>query len=155
MGKGLAVEIGKIKDIRGRRIVAYYARLADLSARAETPDKALEQLAEMVTKACTFSIPRIVTFKGFAGIAFASLYSWRTILIFPDGHHTESSGYGDAKDAEESVREHIAQLVYPDADAVQVVKGTARESSFLSWTQWQDEHRAGMHRDTHPVTTRG
>lgn len=155
MGKRLAVEIGKVKDIRGRRIVAHYARLADLSARAETPDKALAQLAEMVNKACTLSIPRIVTFKGYAGIAVAALDLWRIILIFPDGHYTESTGYRNAKEAEESVREHIAQLVYPEADAAQVVKGTARESSFLSWARWQDEHKAGMHRDTHPVTTRG
>lgn len=146
----IEIQVSKLKNIRGRRILGYRATFADLSADADTPQHAAAKL-EAILQAratCDRHEDRSIVFGEYCAHIWRGFYGINSRLFHPAGHVSSQSHTGDIEKAEREVRLHIAQLCYPAANASDVIKavGTQIEfdadlCEFVSWCEFQDRYK--------------
>ena len=146
----IKVNVSKLKDVRGRRILGYRASLADLYADGQTPQEATEKLSAIVhaRSTCDRHEDRSIVFGEYCAHIWRGFYGIDSRLFHPDGHVSSHSHTGDIYKAERSVRLHIAQLCYPASNASDVIKAIGTESEydtdireFTSWCEFQDRYK--------------
>lgn len=140
----MEITIRKVKDIRGRRIIGYVASYGQFSIRADTPQEAKSRLEAFIPQAIGHLTREPVTFAfaGYSVTVFPEAWNdslgWGSKIVCPDGHICQAShGTDNEQKAENSVRMHIAQMVYPDPCAWEVLKGNDAISDFKNWALFQ------------------
>lgn len=114
------IQTGKLKDVRGRRVTGYFARIRDLNVSGSTPAEALGRLSQRVEEICQYRMPRYRTIKGIGTPSWTLIISpcpdqrgCYTFLVWPDGHVSEScTPENDYRKIEVEERLHVAQVWY-------------------------------------------
>lgn len=151
----IKIEISKLKDARGRRVVGYRATLADLQADGETPQDATAKLQTIIQARATYDRheDRSIVFGEYCAHVWRGFYGIDSRLFHPNGSVSSNSHTGDIEKAEREVRLHIAQLCYPASNAADVIKavGTQVEfdadlREFAFWSEFQDRFKTATAR---------
>lgn len=146
----IEIEITKLKDVRGRRILGYRASLADLYVDGDTPQAATEKLQSIVTTraTCDRHEDRSIVFGEYCAHVWRGFYGIDSRLFHPDGRISSHSHSGNIDKAEREVRLHIAQLAYPASNAGDVIicVDTQHEydidlNEFTSWCGFQNRYK--------------
>ena len=111
----LNIETGKKKDIRGRRIVGYWARYSEVQGDGKTPEDALKNLDVQLTEISKSHHTRVTTFFGHVIVVSFSCHSWQYNIIRPEHFQTKpkdvwscASGFASQEDACRKARMHLA-----------------------------------------------
>src|SRR5216683_7195416 len=93
----IEIEIQKLKDVRGRRILGYRASLQDLQADGETPQDATAKLETIVQAraTCDRHEDRSIVFGEYCAHVWRGFYGIDSRLFHPDGHVSSHSHTGD------------------------------------------------------------
>jgi hypothetical protein len=151
----ITIEVRKLKDVRGRRILGYRAELADLYADADTPQEATAKLESIIRARATCDRHEDVSiiFGEYCAHIWRGFYGIDSRLFHPDGHVSSQSHTGDIEQAERAVRLHIAQLAHPAANAGDVIKCVSTQieyaadiREFTSWCEFQDRYKVATAR---------
>ena len=143
--KAIKVQCGKVYDIRHRRIVGHYARLGEVSEQAATENEAIARLQVRLESLPNVAgnLLKIRSIARHTLIMVPDASGTSTYLVCPDGHVIQQATPStDTGEIESDARNHVAQLLWPDPAAFDVVQGWPRESDFRSWSAWQKRYSA-------------